>query len=220
MSKRFFMAVFDSEDNVKEAVRCARKRGYVVEDVYTPYAVHGLDEVMGLRPSRLSWACLTFAAIGASAGLWLQHWTSTTDWPLNVGGKPFNSLPAFIPITFELAVLLAGIGTVAALFARSGLYPGKKIALPNPRVTDDQFAMVVAETDATFDPSEACRLCEAVGAVWCGEVIEGHLHPLTGHSPEPGMRREGFAETTNPLRHVRADRTKRRKRTTAGIGSD
>jgi len=176
MSERYFVAVFEAEEDVKAAVRAARREGHVVHDVHTPYAVNGLDEAMGLRPSRLSWACLAFAMLGASIGLWFQHWSSTTDWPLNVGGKPFNSLPAFVPVTFELAVLLAGLGSVAALFVRARLFPGKKVILPESRVTDDLFLMVIAEQDASFDSDRAAGLCDAHHAVWCGEWIDGHVH--------------------------------------------
>jgi len=136
------IAVFTDERTLLAATRAVRERGCDVVDVYTPYAVHGLDEAMGLRPSRLSWACLACGTVGAGLALWFQFWTSAVDWPLNVGGKPFNSLPAFVPVTFELCVLLAGLGVVAALFLRCRLWPGRPARLPDARATDDRFVLV------------------------------------------------------------------------------
>lgn len=220
MSKRYFVAVFEDEEHVKQAVRAAREHRYAVEDVHAPYAVHGLDEAMGLRPSRLSWACLAFAIFGASIGIWLQIWTSATDWPINVGGKPFNSMPAFVPVTFELAVLFAGLGSVATLFVRSRLFPGKTPTLPDPRVTDDQFALVIEETDAAFDPTTACRLFETHQAVWCGELIDGHMCRLS-EQPRPfDVVREAHGVAAEPDRHVGSGRSKHRDRSVVGVGHD
>ena len=83
--------------------------------------------------------------------LWFQWWTSAVSWPLNVGGKPWNSLPAFVPIIFEGMVLAAGLGTVFALLVVARLRPGKKMMPIIPGVMDDRFALLVEETDATFD---------------------------------------------------------------------
>lgn len=136
------IAVFTDERGLLAATRAVRERGCEVVDVHTPYAVHGLDEAMGLEPSRLSWVCLACGALGAGVALWFQFWTSAVDWPLNVGGKPFNSLPAFVPVTFELCVLLAGLGVVAALLIRCRLWPGRRVSLPDVRATNDRFVLV------------------------------------------------------------------------------
>jgi hypothetical protein len=143
MSRRRITAVFAGEGPLLDATRAARDQGCEIVDAYTPYAVHGLDKAMGLRPSRLSWVCFLCGATGALGILWFQYWTSATDWPLNIGGKPFDSLPAFIPITFEAAVLLAGLGVVAALFLRARLWPGRRPQLAAEAVTNDRFALVV-----------------------------------------------------------------------------
>lgn len=215
MDDRCFLAAFESEDDVKAAVLSARRRGYLVQDVYTPYAVHGLDEAMGLRPSRLSWACLAFAILGASTGLWLQHWTSTSDWPLNVGGKPFDSLPAFVPVTFELAVLLAGLGSVAALFVRARLFPGKKVVLPESRVTDDRFLLVIAEKGASFDTGQAAGMCERHHVVWCGEWVDGHVHTFGGDRRQDGLPADIDKRRSEPEHHI--SRGRHRLRSRAGI---
>jgi len=103
------------------------------------------------------------------AKLGFEYWASASDWPVNVGGKPWNSLPAFVPITFEVMVLFAGISVVIAFFIVSRLYPGRLPATVIPGVTDDRFALVLEETDAAFEPVEVRRLLERHGAI---EVIE------------------------------------------------
>jgi len=157
-SKQFLLGVFGHEDHIIGATRAARAAGYTVHDVYTPYAVHGLDQAMGLKPSRLTWVCMAFACAGLSFGAFLQFWVGSIDWPLNVGGKPFNSLPAYLPVMFELTVLIGGLGVLLTLFFRSRLYPGKVATVPYPGVTNDRFVVALEEQDASFDPDAVTRL--------------------------------------------------------------
>lgn len=175
MSGRFFLAGFRAGHDVVAAARAARNAGYRVQDIYTPFPLHGMDEAMGLRPSRLSYVCLACGLVGAIVALWFQHWTSATDWPLNVGGKPFNSMPAFIPVAFELTVLLAGLGTVAALLLRCRLFPGRTAVTPHKRVTDDLAVLAIEQVDAMFDVEQARELFLGFGAVWMAEEVDGHL---------------------------------------------
>jgi hypothetical protein len=142
-------ASFEKEDEILSATRAARENGFRIVDVFAPYAVHGLDSAMGLRPSRLSWACLACGLFGVTFGLTFQFWTMTRSWPMNVGGKPWNSLPAYVPITFEIMVLLAGFGVVLALLLRCGLFPGKQAVTPIPTVTNDRFVLVLATEQAS-----------------------------------------------------------------------
>jgi hypothetical protein len=146
MSTTHLTATFTDEAGLLAAVRAARGAGIAIDDAYTPYAVHGLDDAMGVRRSRLTWVCFLAGATGAILALAFQIWTSAVDWPLNVGGKPFASYPAFIPITFELTVLSAALTSAAAFLARSRLFPGRRAA-PLPRVTDDRFTLVLADGD-------------------------------------------------------------------------
>ena len=136
-------AAFEDDHQVLEAVEDCRERGLDVVDVFGPYPIHGIERSMGLKRSRLTWACFFFGLTGLLFALWLQYWTSAEDWPLNVGGKPFNSLPAFVPVAFELTVLFAGLGTVATFLIWARLYPGKKALTDVPGVTDDQFIVVL-----------------------------------------------------------------------------
>jgi hypothetical protein len=138
-----FIAVFDREEDLVSAARAARKQNVQVVDAFTPYAIHGLAPALGLAPTRLPWVCFLLGLTGLASILGFQYWASATDWPINVGGKPWNSLPAFIPATFEMTVLFAGVGTVVAFLWIAGLRPGRAPNISGLRVTDDRFALVM-----------------------------------------------------------------------------
>jgi len=140
-----------AERDLRDAVSALRAGGVHVDDVYSPYALHGLDQQLGWPGSRLGWACFAAGAFGFGGMFWFQQWTAAIDWPINVGGKPWNSWPAELPVAFEAMVLLAGFGTVLAFLAACRLYPGKPPACPPARVTDDEFAVLVSRRDATVD---------------------------------------------------------------------
>ena len=154
---------FDDEHGLLDGARAARAAGLEIRDAFVPYAVHGLDEAMGLRRSRLPWVCFAAGITGGTLALSFELWTSVSSWALNVGGKPFASVPAFIPVAFELTILSAALTSVAAFFFRSRLFPGKK-ATPLPRVTDERFALVLEPDDPT-----AREFLRAAGAV----AVEG-----------------------------------------------
>ncbi len=158
MSDRVLLATFEHEDDLLAATDAVRRGGFRIVDAFTPYAVHGLERVMGLRPSRLTWVCFVCGMAGALGMLWFEHWTASIDWQLDVGGKPWNSLPSDVPVAFEAAVLLAAFGSVFALFAVSRLFPGNQPRIIDPRVTDDRFVLVIDESDAAFDPTAVSRM--------------------------------------------------------------
>lgn len=164
MSSMAQVAWFDDEHRVLEALRICRERGLVVEDVVSPFPIHGLDEALGLRRTRLAWATLAGGLAGLVLGLTLEYWTSATDWPLNVGGKPFDSLPAFVPVAFETTILCAGLCTVFGLLWRCGLRPWTRARIPGVRATDDRIAIVVAQRDARHDPVRVRQVLLECGA--------------------------------------------------------
>jgi hypothetical protein len=172
MSRRIVLGVFPDESRLVNVTREARENGWKIVDAFTPYAVHGLDAAMGLRASRLPWVCFLAAITGAALKLWFEYWTTMVDWPLNVGGKPWNSLPAFVPITFEVMVLSAGLTTVFVFLILARLRPGKRPALAYHGVTDDRFVLILEETDAAFDLASVRRLFEKYGAVAIEERLE------------------------------------------------
>lgn len=186
MSSHLLIAAFEQERDILEATRTARERGYKIVDVYTPYAVHGLDSAQGLKPSKLPWICFALGIGGAIAKLWYQIWISATSWPVNVGGKPLKSVPAFVPVTFEIMVLFAGVGTVLAFLLISKLRPGKKPGVMYPRVTDNRFMLVLEQTDATFDVQKVRELLEPVHPVEMYEQVDGSMRLINvggAHQP-------------------------------------
>jgi hypothetical protein len=117
-----------------------------------------------MRRSRLPWVTFVVGCVALAIAVIFQFYTTVLDWPLNVGGKPDNSTLAFVPICFELTVLLSGLATVGALFLRAQLYPGKKEFLFAEGVTDDTFALVLRRRDASFDLDRARQILEENGA--------------------------------------------------------
>lgn len=168
-AKRFTAAFFEREEDLIAGAAEARQAGFEVYDVYTPFPVHGMDRAVGLPPSRLTWIALLAGALGLVFGLTLQVWTSAYDWPLNVGGKPFNSFPLFIPVTFELTVLFSGLIAIGVLFARNRMWLFSKRRVFE-RVTDDRFVLVLKQSDASFDIDKAERLLARHNAI---SVVEG-----------------------------------------------
>lgn len=151
MSDRMLVATFEHEDDLLAATSEARRNGYKIVDAFTPYAVHGLDRAMGLKDSRLTWVCFVCGMAGALGMLWFEHWVGAIAWPIDVGGKPWNSLPSNVPVAFETAVLLAAFSSVFALFCVARLFPGKQVDPNFERVSDDRFVLVLDEVDAGFD---------------------------------------------------------------------
>ena len=136
------VAYFKSSAEVLNAARAATTKGFKAVESYTPFAIHGMDDALGLKPSIVPWATLICGITGFVTAVSLQVWTSSIDWPINVGGKPMNSLPAFIPIMFELTVLLGGLGTAFFMFFLNGL-PNFNPNPFDPRITDDRFALYI-----------------------------------------------------------------------------
>jgi len=175
MNQKLLVAGFAGESELLEAINAVRERGWPIVEAFTPYPVHGLDRALGLRRSRLSVACFLCGLLGVSLALAFQYWSTGRDWPLNVGGQPWNSLPAFVPVTFEAMVLFAGLGLVFAWLLRCRLYPGKKAFVPMPRMTDDRFVLVLQEP-GTAAAGDELR-----------DLLEGHGAECFGLSPSAGF---------------------------------
>lgn len=172
MNRRTLLGFFEYEKDILGATRAVRQAGFSIADVYSPYAVHGMDKAMGLAPSKLPWVCFLLGLLGAGLKVWFEFWTTAQDWPINVGGKPWNSLPAFVPVTFEVMVLFAGVSTVVAFLFVSRLWPGKKPVIADPAVTDNHFVLVIEETDAAFDPAKVRRLLQEYHVIRTEERVE------------------------------------------------
>ena len=170
-----FRASFADPHLMLEAVKRLRLDGFRVIDTYSPFPVHGMDEAIGQKPSRLPRACLAFGILGLAIALGVQIWTSAYDYPLIVGGKPLVSLPAFIPVSFELTVLLAGLGVVGSLFVVSGLRPKFKVPNLYPGVNDDRF-VVVAEIRAGASFAGVQSMLASLGALQTELLVEDQSH--------------------------------------------
>jgi len=161
------VAYFADAQGVLTAARELIRNGIGVAEIYGPYPLHEADHLLGRRRSRLPWVTLAAGACGTAMALGLQFYTNVLHWPMNVGGKPANSLLAFIPITFELTVLLGGVATAGAFLAASRLIPRLRPPGLLDGVTDDRFALVVDHLAPGFDEKEAQRILDAVGG---GEI--------------------------------------------------
>src|SRR5262249_19196138 len=164
MRSNILVATFPHVEGLLRAVRKARHEMLRVYDVFAPFPVHGLDEAMGIRHTRLPKITLIAGLTGLAFALTLQFYANVLDWPLNVGGKPDNTTLAFIPISFELTVLFGGLATVAAFLLRAKLYPGKRPWLPATGVTNDVFALVLRKPAAEETHQRALALLTACGA--------------------------------------------------------
>jgi hypothetical protein len=164
MRRSLHVGLFADDRDLLDAVRECREREIPILDVVTPFPLHELDEAMGLRRSRLPWVTLIGGAVGLAIGLGFQYWSSAVNWPLDVGGKPFDSLPAFVPVAFEMTILLAGLSTAGALFFRSKLWPGRKPPRDLEATTDDRHALVLTQADAAFREEDFVDLWQRHGA--------------------------------------------------------
>ena len=161
--KKFIVGSFDDEAVLFPAVKNVRKSGYKIYDIYTPFPIHGLDKAMGLRDTSLHTAGFIYAAIGTATALGFISWALAVDWQIVFGGKPFFSLPAWIPIMFELTVLFSSVGMVLTFCYLCQLAPFVKKEHFNLRSTDDLFVMVLESTDRT-DDTKAIAFLESLGA--------------------------------------------------------
>lgn len=143
VNKSFVVGVFDDEDVLLNAVHAVRGTGVKIHEVYSPFPVHGLDEALGYKRSRLPIAAFLFGMTGTSLALIMQIWMLGYDWPMIIGGKNFASLPPFIPVTFELTVLLAALGMVATFMIVSNMKPYGWPVQFDVRSTDDKHVMAI-----------------------------------------------------------------------------
>jgi hypothetical protein len=174
MHEGFVVGTFSEPDDLLHAVVSLRRERFRVYDVFAPYPVHGLDEAMSIKRTRLPLVTLGAGLAGLTLAATLQFYANVLDWSLDVGGKPNNSALAFFPICFELTVLLGGLATVFALFVRAKLYPGKRELLAAEGVTDDTFALVLRRPDNFFEIRRAREMLEQLGARFIEEK-EGPL---------------------------------------------
>jgi hypothetical protein len=162
---KFLVGIFDDEDEVLHAVTEVKSKGINIHEVYTPFPIHGLDKAVGHARTRIPIAAFLFGITGTCCALALTYYTMGYDWPMVIGGKDHFALPDFVPIIFELTVLLAAYGMVFTFCASNSLWPGKTPILFDKRVTDDKFVMAINMADNTKSEDEITAALKASGAV-------------------------------------------------------
>lgn len=163
--KHFVVGIFDDEDVLLEGVKKVRASGIRIHEVYSPFPVHGLDEALGYSRTRLPIAAFLFGMTGTILALVMQFWMLGYDWPMIIGGKNFASLPPFIPVTFELTVLLSALGMVATFLIVSDMKPYKWPRQFDVRSTDDKHVMAIdLALNAGKTKDEIVRILRESGA--------------------------------------------------------
>lgn len=163
--KHFLVGIFDDEDVLLDGVKKVRSSGIRIHEVYSPFPVHGLDEALGYSRTRLPIAAFLFGLTGTILALVMQYLMLGYDWPMIIGGKNFASLPPFIPVTFELTVLLSALGMVATFLIVSDMKPYKWPRQFDIRSTDDKHVMAVdLAVNAGKSKEEIMRILRESGA--------------------------------------------------------
>ncbi|PIR23247.1 MAG: hypothetical protein COV44_03840 [Deltaproteobacteria bacterium CG11_big_fil_rev_8_21_14_0_20_45_16] len=142
-SKRCVVGYYFDTHSIMEAASKVRDRQFKNFDTFTPFAVHGMDEAMGLKRSWLPYMAFLFGCMGLVGGAFLTIWTHLYNWPLNVGGKPLLALPAYIPVIFETTILLCGVLTTVFMFTVLLGLPNFKKPIFHPDITSDRFALAI-----------------------------------------------------------------------------
>ncbi len=163
--------IFLDEHVVVDAARKVREAGFSKFDAISPFPLHGIEEAIGITRSVLPYFAFGAACVGLGAGLLLTWWTSVISWPINVGGKPFFSLPAFIPIMFELTILFSALTSVAALFYYCKL-PQFDPPVIDPDLTSHKFAIFIPQNETGYDENKISSLLKDLGAVEVKKVAE------------------------------------------------
>lgn len=166
------MAEFDNPEELLAAAHRARQAGYRRLDAYTPMPIEGLAEAVGFHRTRLPMIVLIGGIVGGLSGFYMQYWANVIGFPLNVGGRPYNSWPSFIPITFELTVLGAALACVFGLLALSGLPAPYHAVFNAPRfalASRNRFFLCIRVRDPNFDPLKTRQFLEELKP---GEVTE------------------------------------------------
>ncbi|WP_299397747.1 DUF3341 domain-containing protein [uncultured Gelidibacter sp.] len=158
VSSKVIHAIYTDDDVLMAAVKKVRAERYHIEEIYTPFPVHGLDKAMGLAPTRLAITAFIYGCIGLAVASAMMHFIMIEDWPQNIGGKPsfsyIENMPAFVPIMFELTVFFAAHLMVITFYLRSRIWPFKEAENPDVRTTDDHFLMEITagnNVDEQFD---------------------------------------------------------------------
>jgi len=169
------LAEFKNPKELTDVAKDMVSAGYTKFDTYSPFPIHGIDKAMNLKKSKLGWIVFGHALIGFTGAISMMYFMAVMDYPMNISGKPFFNAPAWVPITFELTVLLSAFGAVFGMFFLNGLPK-----LHNPlfnverfkKATDDGFFACIEAEDDKFEAEKVKDLFEKAGATYIEEVYE------------------------------------------------
>jgi len=169
MANKVIYAMFDDDHTLLNAAEVLREKQVSVKDVFSPFPIHGLDPIIGIKRTRLAIAAFMYGLTGlslATLGIW---YFMISDWPMNIGGKPsmdwYQNLPSFIPVTFEFTVLCAAHGMAITYFLRNLTLPGMPARNPDPRTTDDKFVMEIHTGRNAMDEEGIVNLLKENGSI-------------------------------------------------------
>ena len=161
---KFVIGIYDDEDILLDAISSVRGKGVDIHEVYSPFPVHGIEDRLGYKRSRLSIAAFCFGFLGTCLALTMMIGMMTIDWPMIIGGKDFLPLPVFIPVTFEMTVLLAAFGMVGTFLVISDLKPWGKAKMFDIRATDNKHIVAIELEKNKLDKTKISKLLKASGA--------------------------------------------------------
>ncbi len=166
MASKVIQALYTDDDVLMHAVKKVRAEHHHIEEVYTPFPVHGLDKALGLEDTRIAITSFMYGCLGLIVSIVMMNYIMIDDWPQDIGGKPsftyLENMPAFVPIMFELTVFFAAHLMVITFYLRSRMWPFKKAENPDVRTTDDHFLMELGIHD---NEKELTALLWDTGAV-------------------------------------------------------
>lgn len=169
------LAEYRNPRELIDAAAAVNKSGYSQYDTYTPFPIHGMEKAMSLPKSKLGWIVLACGLAGFLGAVSLIYFTMSYDYPLNISGKPFVNAPAWVPVTFELTVLLSAFGATFGMFALNGL-PRLHNPLFNSerfkRASDDRFFLCIEAKDGLFEEEQVNRLLQETGAAHIEDIYD------------------------------------------------
>jgi hypothetical protein len=161
---KFILGCFDDPDNMMQGIDNLQKNSIPIYDVYTPMPIHGIEDKMGVKDSRLGYAAFCFGCLGISVITSILYYTLVYDWPQNIGGKPSFAMPNFIPFMFEWTILFTAFGMTITYFAATHLFPGRAPRVMDLRATDDRFIIAV-DAKGNIPHDDITNLLKQAGAV-------------------------------------------------------
>ena len=163
-STKYILGLFDDPDVMMQGIDKLQKNSIAIYDVYTPMPIHGIDAKLGVKESRLGYAAFMFGCLGGTVIFSIIYYFMVHDWPMNIGGKPYFSIPNFVPATFEWTVLFTAFGMAFTFFYATHLFPGRAPRVMDLRATDDRFVIAI-DAKGSVSHEDITNILKEAGAV-------------------------------------------------------